>query len=258
MTGSIYMAASGALAYKKRLEVLSNNLANVNTAGFKQEKNTFQAYFLSETPNSEIANTSNSAPSQGPLFWTQLKSMTDYSPGPVKETGNYLDVAINGRGFFAVQTPYGVQYTRRGDFTMNQNGILVTQQGYPVMGEGGEIPVDSQAKLTDRKGHKFSVDEKGNVSVDGNHVDRLRIVDFEKPQLLEKVGHSFFKTIGLHVTEAPAENFRIEQGSLELSNVDAVKIMAELIEVVRGYETYQKVIRSIDDVNAKIINEVGK
>jgi flagellar basal-body rod protein FlgG len=258
MTGSIYMAATGALAYKKRLEVLSNNLANVNTVGYKQDKNTFQAYYLSELPKSDSANASTPITSQGPLFWTRLESQTDFSTGPLQQTGNGLDMAVVGRGFFAIQTPLGIQYTRRGDFTVSQDGVLVTQQGYPVMGEGGEIMVESVANAFDKKGHKISVDQSGLVSVDGKQVDKLRIVDFEKPHLLEKVGHSLFKTLNLHVVEANPKNFRIEQGSLELSNVDAVRMMTEMIEVIRGYESYQKLIRAVDDVNAKVINEVGK
>lgn len=258
MTGSIYMAATGALAYKKRLEILANNLANVNTVGFKKEMNCSEAFYLAETEPTKIGQAADGRDSQGPAFWTRLKSQTDFSAGPLQETGNRFDLAIIGRGFFTVQTPHGIQYTRRGDFTLNRDGILVTQQGYPVMGEGGEVTVESNANPYDKNGHKFSVGDDGAVSVDGKQIDKLRIVDFEKPHLLEKVGHSFFKTGKIHVTESLPENFRVEQGSLELSNVNALQMMVELIEVVRGYESYQKVIRSIDDVNAKVINEVGQ
>lgn len=258
MTGSIYMAATGALAYKKRLEVLSNNLANVNTVGFKQEKNCFQAVYLSESMKSTKTNDLDSNASQAPSFWMQLKAQTDFSSGPLKTTGNNFDLAVSGRGFFTVQTPNGVQYTRRGDFTINHQGTLITQEGWPVLGEGGEIAAESKADTSDVDGYKFSVNENGEVSVDGKRVDKLRIVDFSKLSSLEKVGHSFFRPLAPNSTETDAQDFQISQGFVELSNVDAVKMMTELIEVLRGYEAYQKVIRSIDDVNAKVIEEVGR
>jgi len=258
MTGSIYMAASGALAYKKRLEVLSNNLANMNTVGFKQEKNCFQAFYLSESMKSNKPDDKNSNASQAPSFWIQLKARTDFSSGALKATGKNFDLALIGPGFFTVQTPNGIQYTRRGDFTINPQGMLVTQEGWPVLGEGGEIEAETQVDISDTGGYKFSVDENGKVSVDGKQIDKLRIVDFPKPNSLEKVGHSFFKPLDVNTTEADAEGFQISQGFVELSNVDGVKMMTELIEVLRGYEAYQKVIRSIDDVNAKVIEEVGR
>jgi len=257
MTGSIYMAATGAIAYQRRLEILSNNLANTNTVGFKQDQSHFQTYYLSnfERPNTPLTDRGFS---QAPAFWSRQSTFTDHTSGPLRVTGNRLDLAINGRGFFCVQAPQGIQYTRRGDFSIGADGLLVTHQGWPVLGENGEITIDSQAALTDPDGHEVLVDDGGNVSVDGSIIDKLRIVDFENISGLEKIGNTSFKRRSENVVESKAKDFAISQGALELANVNALQMMTELIEVHRGYESYQKVIRSVDEVNSKIINEVGR
>jgi flagellar basal-body rod protein FlgG len=252
------MAASGALAYKKRLEVLANNLANANTVGFKQDRSMFRKFYESELSKNKLNAPANAVTLQAPSFWFQVTTKTDHSAGPLKETGNPFDMAINGKGFFCIQSPQGIQYTRRGDFSINAQGLLVTQEGWPVLGEGGEISIESQADMTDPDGHEFLVDEEGNVSVDGNTVDTLRIVEFPNTQMLQKVGDTHFAPAAANAAESKAEDFRITQGVVELSNVDAVRMMTEMIEVLRGYESYQKVIRSIDEVNSRAINDVGK
>ena len=257
MSGSIYMAASGALAYGTRLEILSNNIANVNTVGFKQDKTQFQQYFSSALENSNMQTPANTDTSQATEFWFELSTHTDHSTGPLKQTGNRFDMAITGNGFFCIQTPDGIQYTRRGDFAMDPIGNLVTQEGWPVLGEGGEITVESQADFGDIDGHEILIHEDGTVEVDGNSVGKLRIVEFSDPQLLTKAGNTNFMTSSDTAAESPAANYRISQGMVELSNVDAVRMMTELIETLRGYESYQKVIRSIDEVNSSAINEVG-
>jgi len=124
------------------------------------------------------------------------------------------------------------------------------------MGESGEITVDGQENPQRHK--KFSVDEEGNISVDGNQIDSLRLVDFQPPYNLSKVGEALFKPADSGPAEIQAGDVRVSQGFLELSNVDAVKMMTEMIEVLRGYESYQKIIRSVDEVNSRAINEIGK
>jgi len=255
MSGSIYMAATGALAYEKRLQLLSNNLANVNTVGFKKDRGRFQAFSLSETNNNkELPFSSNR--SQAPAYWMQYSSYTDFSSGEMKKTGSQFDLALTGKGFFCVETPDGVRYTRRGDFTVDKDEVLVTQEGWPVLGEGGEIKIKMAKPSEDKR--EFSVSEDGFVTVDGSQVDRLRIVDFSNSSALEKAGHNFYRAVNPNALEDINEDFKVSQGFLELSNVDVVRMMTEMIEVLRGYESYQKTIRSIDDMNAKMINEVGR
>ena len=254
MSGSIYMAATGALAYEKRLQMISNNLANVNTVGFKKDLGRFNAFDLS------LADANNELPvswqqSQAPEYWMEFRTYTDFSSGDKKKTGNPFDLALTGRGFFCVRTPDGIRYTRRGDFTVNSDEVLVSHEGYPVMGRGGVI----QIKLSKPSGdmREFSVSEDGFVTVDGSQVDRLRIVDFTNSSGLEKAGHNLYRAVNPKTLEEMDEDFQVSQGFLEISNVEVVKMMTEMIEVLRGYESYQKMMRSMDDMNAKLINDVG-
>jgi len=258
MSGEIYMAATGALAYEKRLQLIANNLANVNTSGYKKDISSFQMYNGSDLANNSGYVGQQQDLSQANEFWIKMDTSTDFSSGFIKNTGNNLDMAILGEGFFSVQTPNGVRYTRNGEFSLSEDGNLVTKDGYAVMGEGGEIKVESKAAMTDPERHELAVDEEGYLSLDGKRVGRFKIVKFEDPNSLQKEGYSLFKTEADGVGESKAEDFTVSQGFLEVSNVGAVRMMTEMIEVLRGYESYQKVIRSIDEINARAINEVSQ
>ena len=254
MDGSIYMAATGALAYEKRLQIISNNLANVQTAGFKKDRGFFRAFDLSEAGNNRLRI--NASRSQAPAYWMLFSSYTDFSSGEMRKTDNPFDLALSGNGFFCVQTPDGVQYTRRGDFTVNGEDMLVTQEGWKVMGQGGEIQL-KMSKPSNLK-REFSVSEDGYVTIDGAQVDRLRIVDFTQSHSLEKAGHNYYRALKPESLEELDEDFKVSQGFLELSNVNTISMMTELIEVLRGYESYQKMMRSMDDINGKLIHDVGR
>jgi flagellar basal-body rod protein FlgG len=254
MSGEIYMAAAAALAYEKRLEVAANNLANVNTAGFKRDDVSFQAYLSSEAGQAQAVQPPYPAPQAGANFWIAYQSRTDFTPGPLKHTGNVFDLALNDKGFFSAESPQGTVYTRRGNFTLNPEGVLVTQEGWPVQGEGGEIRVEGRS--AGGGGTGFSIGADGTVRVDGKDLGRLRIEDFPQPGSLAKTGQGYF--MAANGGGESLENFSIAQGFLEMSNVEAVQSMVEMIEILRGYESYQRVIRSVDDVNAKSINDVGR
>ncbi len=255
MSGSIYMAATGALAYEKQLQLLSNNLANVNTAGFKKDRGRFREFSLAAAADSKNLPL-RSGQLQAPEYWMEYSTYTDFSAGALKKTGRPFDLALSGNGFFCVRTPDGVMYTRRGDFTVNADEVLVTQEGFPVLGKGGEIRI----KLTKPSGDigEFSISEDGTVTVDGSEVDRLRVVDFTQSHALEKAGHNYYRALKPRSLEELDEGLMVSQGFLELSNVDTIRMMTEMIEVLRGYESYQKIMRSVDDINAKLINDVGR
>ena len=256
MSGGIYMAASGALAYEKRLQIISNNLANANTVGFKMDHGQFQSIDPVDLPASLSSPSPELNTSQAQSFWFQFNSYTDFTHGSLKNTGNDFDLALIGDGFFCVQKPDGVRYTRKGDFTLNDEGVLVTRNGFPVVGDGGEITVKGSENPHEFK--KFAVDEDGNVSVDGKQVGSLRIVNFPEPGKLLKMGDTLFKPAENTPPSEEAGDFKVSQGFVELSNVDVVKMMTEMIEVLRGYESYQKVIRTADEASSRSINEVGK
>lgn len=255
MSGSIYMSATGALAYEKRLQLISNNLANVNSAGFKKDRSRFRAFELAEM-SSGIGRPVSWAQSQAPDYWMDFSTYTDFSAGKIKKTGNPFDLALSGTGFFCVQTPDGIQYTRRGDFTVNADEVLVTQEGWPVLGKGGEIQISLSKPAADNQ--EFSVSEDGYITVDGSQVDRLRIIDFTQSHALEKAGHNYYRALKPNALQELDEGLKVSQGFLEMSNVDTVRMMTEMIEVLRGYESYQKMMRSIDDMNGRLIHDVGR
>jgi flagellar basal-body rod protein FlgG len=256
MSGAIYLAAAGALASEKRMQIIANNLANANTVGFKMDRGHFGLINPADLPNQSIRDSAELPASKAHLFWNNFRMYTDHSNGPLSRTDNDFDLALVGKGFFCVQAPDGVHYTRKGDFTLNSEGILVTRNGWPVLGEGGEITVKSTENP--QKYAKFAVDRQGNVTVDGNQVDSLRIVEFAKLNRLTKVGDTLFKPLGTAAQEIIVEDAKVSQGFIELSNVDSISMMTEMIEVMRGYESYQKIIQTADDTYSQAINKVGR
>lgn len=235
MDRGIFVALSGATLHEKRLEILTDNLANVNTAGFKKRKPVFE----------------DAMPSPyGPRTFSVLKEVvTDMSQGATERTGRPLDVAIRGDGFFAVQTPNGVRYTRDGSFTVGPDNTVSTNEGHPVIGEQGVIKLTSS---------DVSIDTTGVVQYSGGAViDRLKLVNFNNPALLRREGSYFVPAAGAQ--EVPAgEDTQVQQGYVEVSNVNAVRAMTTMIEAMRSYETHAKMIQSIDDMTKKAIEEVGR
>lgn len=255
MSGEIYLAAAGALDCEKRLQIISNNLANANTVGFKMDRGHFKLINPADLPSQTAQNPADLATSRAHLFWNNFSMYTDHSNGALKRTDNDFDLALVGKGFFSVQTPDGVRYTRKGDFTLNSDGVLVTRNGWPVLGDGGEITIKSTENP--HKYAKFAVDEQGNVSVDGKQVDSLRIVEFPNLNQLTKAGDTLFKPPAAGPGETKAEDVKVSQGFIELSNVDSVKMMTEMIMVLRGYESYQKIIQTADKTYSQAINQIG-
>jgi flagellar basal-body rod protein FlgF len=246
MSGGMYLAAAGALVQQLRLEVLSNNVANINTTGYKSDRSIFQIpegteSQVFETPVEGIQTLSPYAPP----FSTEI----DFSQGALRQTGNTLDVAINGDGFFSIQTPDGVQYTRQGSFTLDAEGVLVTPDGFPVLGEGGNITMEEGT---------VEIDTEGSVYVNGDEVDRLQITDFLDRGSLKKAGNGRFIAPEAAARAERPDGTTVNQGHLETANVNPVQAMTEMIETSRAFEAYQKVIQSADEATAKSINDVGK
>lgn len=245
MTQALFATASGASAYEKRLDILANNLSNINTVGFKQDSLTFNVPAQGREQKA-ASNLGHSLFSEQSL---PSGTITDFSPGQLRHTQNALDLALDGEGFFCIQTPDGRCYTRKGNFTLNQQGVLVTKDGYSVLGKSGEI------KIT---GHDVRIDEGGDIWVDGTAVDTISVVSIPNTHTLRKLGGSLFSPPGSGVDENKSEDVKVKQGFIETSNVNAIKAMTEMIDVLRGYESYQKVMQTLDDARRKAINEVGK
>ncbi len=267
---------------QNRLDALSNNLANVDTTGYKRDTPIEKAF-----PELLIRRMADDGVTQFPYRGFPVGSFdvapvvgsvgtgvetnefyTVFSQGSLKQTDNAFDLALEGEGFFVVDTPYGERYTRNGSFLIGPEGMLVTKQGYPVLGEDGPIQLKLNNFVVDEDGviyenDTFADDPNRLVSMRENEwentveVDRLRVVDMRNTRYIRKQGDSFWKT-----TDESGDAFTIEsgrpkvrQGFLETSNVNPVTEMVQLIEVNRAYEANQKAIQSQDQMTGRLINE---
>lgn len=247
---AIYPVLSGALAQEKRLEVITNNLANVNTAGFKKDHPLFEGIGLPPGPNAGLSGSIT----PGPTFEILHHVFTDFSSGPIRMTGEPLDIAIEGEGFFSVQTPGGVRYTRGGSFTLDAQGQITTHDGFPLLGTGGPITLPPGSIQIDAEG-RLSV--KGTeVGAQPTEVDTLALYRFSDPSQLKKVGNTLFESAGGGAVPFPEG--RVSQGALEGANVNPVEEMVAMITVMRLYESAQKAIQTADEVASKAANEVGR
>ncbi|MBR9985561.1 MAG: flagellar basal-body rod protein FlgF [Desulfosarcina sp.] len=246
MSGGMYLAAAGALVQQLRLEVLANNVANISTIGYKGDRSIFQ---IPQETEPQTFETSIEGVQPLSPYAPPFATVVDFSQGAIRQTGNPLDVAINGSGFFSIQTPEGLQYTRQGNFTLDSNGVLVTPDGYPVLGEGGEITLEEGS---------VAIDLQGGVYLDGDEVGRLQIIDISNSETLKKAGNGRFVGSEETISAELPESTTLSQGYLEAANVNPVRAMTEMIETSRAFEAYQKVIQSADEATSKSINDVGK
>lgn len=223
-------AVQAALRQEVKLDLIANHLANVNTVGFKTDVLSFDEML-------------------------QAKMMTDYTAGPSIRTENVLDLAIDGEGFFKIQTSRGIRYTRNGTFSLNSDNILVTQNGDPVLSDQGPILVDGDAVKVSEAGEVWVQDpDTRDIELAG----QLAIVTFSSNEKLAKEGDSLFVYNGPEEDEAAPASIRVKQGELESSNVNIVGEMTKMIETMRNYESCMKIIQSLDETDAKAINEIGK
>ena len=218
---------------EQRLNQVSNNLANVDTPGYKKETVTFDEMLYQ-------ANRFRQRVGKG------LHINTVHQQGVVQKTDAPLDLAISGDGFFRVETPAGIRYTRAGNFQRNNEGLLVTANGYPVLGEGGPVTIT---------GTKVDVARDGRLFVDGVQVNRLTVATAD-PQALKKEGENLFR-LADGAAEETSSNFQLLQGHLEKSNVNTVTEMTEMIDLFRAYEGQQKMIRAVDDIDDLAVRRVG-
>jgi flagellar basal-body rod protein FlgF len=245
MDSGLYTAYSGLRANADTLDVLSNNLANVNSTGFKSDEAFFRLFnhAIAEStvvPLDRVINDSTVV--QG--------TTTNFLPGPLTVTGGELDLALEGDGFFAVEGPTGTCYTRNGNFHVNAEGQLVNSEGFAVLGRGGRIQLPPG---------KVSVSQTGDIQVNGSRVETLKLVDFPDKRQLEKLGNSLFVFTGPGQAEKEPQDLLVRQGSLEQSNVNPVKQMMLMINMMRQFEGLQKAISMMmNTVNDRSINQIGR
>lgn len=241
MLKGIAAAASGMLPQLKRQEVITNNLANAGTAGFKRDR-----LFVEQLDRARAGNPQSVADWQTPSL---LGVAIDFSAGPLDRTGNPYDLAIAGDGFFVVSTPDGDRYTRNGHFNLSDQGVLATADGNPVMGEGGEIRLPAGDAV---------IGPDGSISVDGRPVGKLRIARFADPNVLVRAGSSLFAVGTAGVGPEDMENPSVRQGMLESSNVNTIEEMVSMITTFRFYEADQKAVQMQDSAQGRVVNELGR
>jgi len=243
MNSGLYSALSGSIAAMKRMDIISNNLANVNTPGYKKDKMLFESMLAGAVNPPAVPQGSTADP-----ILQKENVYVDYGEGSVVQTGNPLDLAIDGDGFFVIQTPQGQAYTRQGNFRLAADGTLVTSDGYPVMGQSGVIRI---------QGGQVEIDAKGAIMVDGVESGTISIVDFPKPYNLTKNSSAQFLPTNQQVVPQAATG-SISQGHLEGSNVETITEMARMIETSRYFDACQRVIKGFDDMTGKAANELGR
>ncbi|MDR0599832.1 MAG: flagellar basal-body rod protein FlgF [Treponema sp.] len=288
MVKGIYTAASGMRAQQWRLDSVANNLANLNTDSYKRELVSFKAnpeMLLRRTNDDGVYRipfgSADNAPIIGKLgTGVELNELfVDFSQGAFKETENDYDLALEGRGFFVVATPYGERYTRNGGFQLGKEGFLETKEGFPVLGQKGPIRIQANNFKVDREGSvwinaQYAEDPDQMIGREDNEwgqvvlLDTLRLVGFERERYLKKQGSSLYRADEfsgepLELTEAgePAgagTRPQVFQGFNEAANVEPVREMVQMIEVNRSYEANQKIIQSHDSMLGTLINQYAK
>ncbi|GHV67862.1 flagellar basal-body rod protein FlgF [Spirochaetia bacterium] len=276
-----YTAASGMRAQQWRLDAVGNNLANVDTDGYKKDQASFKAFpelLMRRMEDDGVYlnpfGSGDMAPIVGRLgTGVELNELyTNFEQGAPKETQSDFDFALDGKGFFTVATPWGERYTRNGSFQLGKEGYLETKEGYPVLGEEGPIRVKANNFKADTEGRiwinaAYDDDPETMVSREGNQweetvlLDTLKIVEFDLDRYLEKQGSSLYKSTEIsgeaQIVEADRRP-KVLNGFVEASNVNPVVEMVQMIEVNRAYEANQKVIQSHDSMLGTLINQVAK
>lgn len=214
----------GGLRQERKLEAVSNNLANVDTTGYKKDVVSFDLKFKA-----------------------QLNK--DFSQGDVVQTGNPFDIALGSPGFFKIETENGIQYTRNGNFTLNSEGVLVDMSGNPVLGQGGAIVLGEASTA--------QINSVGEIRANGEIVDTLDIANFADPDQLEKNGENLMSYTGDPGGEIAVDNPVIKHMALEKSNVRSVDEMVKMIDHHRMFETFTKSMLTFDEVDNMVITKVG-
>ena len=256
-----YIGSSGMNAQQTRLDAISNNLANADTTGFKRDiavSKSFPELLMRRMGDDGVYETPFGSADVAPIIGKiglgveTNELYTDFEQGSFKQTSTHTDMALSGEGFFAVETPNGERYTRNGNFLVGKEGILVTKEGYPVLGENGYIQVADD---------RFTVNQDGMVYSENDMqlIDRFKIVRFDNERYLQKMGSSLYKDTDITGPAYIAEGKErpvVLQSYVETSNVNVVNEMVSMIEVNRAYEANQKTIQSQDTMMSTLWGKV--
>jgi flagellar basal-body rod protein FlgF len=243
MDNALYVGLSRQMVLRRQLDIVANNIANADTAGFKVES------LLQKTDPAAPAYTL-----QGPRpvkFVADNGVIRDFGQGAMRRTDAPFDLAIDGKGFFQVNSPSGPRYTRDGSFRLDDAGRLVSQGGYPVMDDGGgEIDLDPTLG-------QVNIGQDGTITQGATQVGKLSVVNFQTLATLEKTGDNLYRNTSNQQPQ-PAENAKIHQGMLEGSNVQPVMEISKMIEISRAYEQMAKIMDANSDLSKSAVERMGK
>lgn len=242
MESTSLIALSRQSGLERQLDVVANNIANMNTHGFRGERMMFIEHMVKSRGGAKLQGTKLA-------YVRDIATITDTSPGPMEKTGNPLDLAITGEGFFVVQTEDGERYTRNGRFQLDDGGQIVTQTGNPLVSSGGDpfflSPEDTVVTIS----------RDGTVSTNNGELGKIRLVTFENPQELERFANGLFAS---KTKPVDVETPEIAQGTLEGANIKPILEMAKLIEISRKYDSARKFIDREDERMRNMIREFGQ
>lgn len=242
MENAQLISLSRQMALQRQMDIVANNIANMNTSGFKAAAIMFEEHVM------PVASAETLEPLDRDLSFTQdWGTLIDLSPGSIEQTGNPLDIALSGDGFLVVGTPDGERWTRAGSLQIDAQGVLVNFDGHPVLGDGGN------AIRFDEDDVDIAIDSSGVITTGDGPKGRLRIVEFDNPQELERLGDNLF----VGGTPTPATGTRVVQGAIERSNVSGIAEMTEMIRVQRAYQSLASLMQRQDDVRREAIKTLG-
>lgn len=259
MVRALYTAWTGLRNEEKRMDVVTNNMANADTTGFKKIDVTSQSFDrqLAVKIDDETIGLNLKQGIGGVNLGVKIgETFYDMSQGNFRQTEDQYNFALSGNGFFTISTTdksgtEHTRYTRDGDFTVTKDGFLVTKDGDYVLAEGG-----NRIQIPDANLVKISVNQLGEIYSENNYVATLQLVDFESYEALSSYGENMYEAVdGAVLTDADAT---VQQGYLEMSNVNMVTEMVDMIAITRAYETNQKMIQTIDKALDKAVNEIGR
>ena len=245
MSDGIFAALSGAVAQERALETVANNVANVGTTGFRGDRLAFR----------EAMSRASGGPTPTSLRYVEVdRSEVDMTEGPVRQTGNPLDLALSGQGFFVVRTPAGDRLTRDGGFMVSPDGVLTSQAGHAVLDAEPADPRRPEIRIPAGTS-SLSVASDGTLSSGEQVFGRIRVMD-APPGSVRHEGHSLLAPVE-GTTLAPAAQFSVLQGYLEGANVSAVQGMNELISANRSFDAFQRVIQAFRDIDNRTARELA-
>jgi flagellar basal-body rod protein FlgF len=245
MENTLLIGLSRQMALQRELDVVANNIANLNTTGFKADGNVFEQYVMPVARADAFSGDDRRL-----TFVRDRATWTDLGQGPLQRTGNPLDIAIEGNAFLAVQTPRGERYTRNGALQINAAGELVTSEGHQVLGDGGPVVFQPQDR-------HITIGRDGSIAVPEGLRGRLRLVTFVRPHALQKDGASTFAAPAGMQPEV-ATTARVVQGAIEGSNVRGVIEMTRMIEVTRSYASVASLLQQQSELRRNAIQQLAE